>query len=341
LSCRSVIVDIKYFNPIALVLLHQRELKYAMQQSLFVASLLHLQSLAVIAAPCDCPQVEVRSSGVAAEAQSQYLGVYSISGNEYNSMATWEQEGGEGSIFIGCNDEFCCQDCWSIGLVDLALPVKLLTSSPSSFACPYSTDLSWTVWNGGSWEEDTSLEVVCKRGDETTTETFTESDATTSIGSTSSRTSSSPGDCSGPWLPAYDVGLGCLLLGAHDMEGLTQPGAKAACRQRGAQLVEVYNNDQFEFLKLLASEAELVLMEELEFAPWWWIGLTDQGSDGSWYWEESGTAANFTNWDIGEPSHGETYNCVQMESVVELEGGWLSLRCEEATPAIFPICQKY
>ena len=31
----------------------------------------------------------------------------------------------------------------------------------------------------------------------------------------------------------------------------------------------------------------------------------------------------------------------KMESVVELEGGWLSLRCEEATPAIFPICQKY
>jgi len=268
LSSRSVIVDIKYFNPIALVLLHQRELKYAMQQSLFVASLLHLQSLAVIAAPCDCPQVEVRSSGVAAEAQSQYLGVYSISGNEYNSMATWDQEGGEGSIFIGCNDEFCCQDCWSIGLVDLALPVKLLTSSPSSFACPYSTDLSWTVWNGGSWEEDTSLEVVCKRGDETTTETFTESDATTSIGSTSSRTSSSPGDCSGPWLPAYDVGLGCLLLGAHDMEGLTQPGAKAACRQRGARLVEVYNNDQFEFLKLLASEAELVLMVSQGFGFW-------------------------------------------------------------------------
>ena len=26
------------------------------------------------------------------------------------------------------------------------------------------------------------------------------------------QTSSSPGDCSGPWLPAYDVGLGCLLL---------------------------------------------------------------------------------------------------------------------------------
>ena len=48
LSSRSVIVDIKYFNPIALVLLHQRELKYAMQQSLFVVALLHLQSLAVL-----------------------------------------------------------------------------------------------------------------------------------------------------------------------------------------------------------------------------------------------------------------------------------------------------
>ena len=47
MSSRSVIVDIKYFNPIALVLLHQREFKYAMQQSLFVVALLHLQSLAV------------------------------------------------------------------------------------------------------------------------------------------------------------------------------------------------------------------------------------------------------------------------------------------------------
>ena len=35
-----------------------------------------LNSIFFSAAPCDCPQVEVRSSGVAAEAQSQYLGVY-------------------------------------------------------------------------------------------------------------------------------------------------------------------------------------------------------------------------------------------------------------------------
>jgi len=31
----------------------------------------------------------------------------------------------------------------------------------------------------------------------------------------------------------------------------------------------VYNNDQFEFLKLLASEAELVLMVSQRFGFWW------------------------------------------------------------------------
>jgi hypothetical protein len=42
-----------------------------------------------------------------------------------------------------------------------------------------------------------------------------------------------------------------------------------------------------------------------------------------------------------EPAHpGEEYNCVQMESVLELEGGWLSIGCGDADPSIFPICQK-
>lgn len=201
------------------------------------------------------------------------------------------------------------------------------------------------MWNGAGWEEDNTLEVVCRGEDETTTETTntgSNSDTTTILSTTTSQASSgSPGECSEPWVSAYDVDLGCLLMGEDQLEGLNQPSAKAACQERGSRLVEVYNSDQFEHLKLLAMEAEIVLMEQLEFAPWWWIGLTDQGSDGSWFWEGSGLAANFTNWDIGEPSQGETYNCAQMESVLELEGGWLSLRCEEETPAIFPICQKY
>jgi len=108
---------------------------------------------------CDCPVLEVTSSGIAAEAQSQYLGKYSTNGELFNSMARWDKaDGGDGSVFIGCNDEFCCQDCWSIGILGLNLPVKLIQSSPSDYACPYSAGLSWTVWNGGSWEEDNTLE---------------------------------------------------------------------------------------------------------------------------------------------------------------------------------------
>jgi len=292
---------------------------------------------------CSCPVVEVTSSGIAAEAQSQYLGKYRI-GDQFNSMSTWDQDGGDASLFIGCNDEFCCQDCWSIGILNLNLPVKLIQSSSSEYSCPYSPGLSWTVWNGGSWQEDNTLQVFCSGEAETTTET-TNTGSTLGTSTTSdagpTNTQPSPGECSEPWVSAYDVGLGCLLMGGDEMEGLSQPSAKAACQERGARLVEVYNSGQFELLKLLAIEAETELMEQLEFAPWWWIGLTDQGSDGSWYWGGSGAAANFTNWDIGEPSQGETYNCAQMESVLELEGGWLSLRCEEETPAIFPICQKY
>ena len=91
----------------------------------------------------------------------------------FNSMAVWDQEMGDGDIFIGCKDEFCCQvvmvimvmvmtscccplglflskmvvddyhqDCWSVGLLELDLPVKLIQSSPSGFSCPYRLAIS-------------------------------------------------------------------------------------------------------------------------------------------------------------------------------------------------------
>ena len=66
-----------------------------------------------------------------------------------------------------------------------------------------------------------------------------------------------------------------------------------------------------------------------------------------WLWLLN-TISGITNFFQRAPSyfvsqHPPQNNLIisKMESVVELEGGWLSLRCGEATPAIFPICQKY
>lgn len=35
----------------------------------------------------------------------------------------------------------------------------------------------------------------------------------------------------------------------------------------------------------------------------WWIGLTDEKSEGTWYWSKSNRVAEFTSWGTGQPTN--------------------------------------
>ena len=54
----------------------------------------------------------------------------------FNSMAVWGQEMGDGDIFIGCKDEFCCQ-------VVMVIMVMVMTSC----CCPLGLFVSrwWMI----------------------------------------------------------------------------------------------------------------------------------------------------------------------------------------------------
>ena len=47
------------------------------------------------------------------------------------------------------------------------------------------------------------------------------------------------------------------------------------------------------------------------YAGKWWIGLSDQASEGSWVWA-SGAAVTYTNWSSGEPNGGTSESCCQL-----------------------------
>ncbi len=47
------------------------------------------------------------------------------------------------------------------------------------------------------------------------------------------------------------------------------------------------------------------------YAGRWWIGLSDQASEGSWVWA-SGDAVTYTNWSSGEPNGGTSESCCQL-----------------------------
>ena len=62
--------------------------------------------------------------------------------------------------------------------------------------------------------------------------------------------------------------------------------------------------------------AELTTMEEdiplEDFLPqglYYWIGLSDAASEGTWRWMESHQNANYTNWWPGEGQTGTVTNC--------------------------------
>jgi len=56
----------------------------------------------------------------------------------------------------------------------------------------------------------------------------------------------------------------------------------------------------------------------------YWIGFTDQGTEGSWYWYD-GSPVSYTNWEPGEPNNSGWWgeDCAEMWG----DGLWNDASC--------------
>ena len=138
------------------------------------------------------------------------------------------------------------------------------------------------------------------------------------------------------------VGLGCVLADLED-NNIDEPDAEEACGRfgEGGRLVEIFNQDQMDFLQNMLGSIEAESLQEMGGVVYWWIGLNDKEKEGEWKWP-SGTETNFTNWDVDydepypDPSH--EINCVQMQSAEWAGLLWMTYYCDD-TDSIFPVCQ--
>jgi len=71
----------------------------------------------------------------------------------------------------------------------------------------------------------------------------------------------------------------------------------------------------------------IVFIKGDKLSEWFWIGGSDLGSDGQFYWESSGKPFSFTNWRkaTAEPNQIGTDHCVEIRAT---ERNWNNLPCD-------------
>ena len=83
--------------------------------------------------------------------------------------------------------------------------------------------------------------------------------------------------------------------------------AQSFCNSKdtnSAHLVEIFTQEQQDYMEMKAYESELLTGRERE----WWIGLTDDNSEGRWFWINSLQVAEFLPWGVWQPDGDEMAN---------------------------------
>ncbi|XP_045182031.2 perlucin-like protein isoform X2 [Mercenaria mercenaria] len=93
--------------------------------------------------------------------------------------------------------------------------------------------------------------------------------------------------CSDGWL-AYEGS--CYFFG-HDEVHFTE--AEHYCRQRNGHLIHVNSKAENDFIKDRLTDLN---------HHYWWMGLTDEVTEGKWQWFGTDEPATFTDWYPGQPN---------------------------------------
>ena len=106
--------------------------------------------------------------------------------------------------------------------------------------------------------------------------------------------------------------------------------AEADCRTRDAHLVTVCSD---------RAAAELAEVVQVDSAHSFWIGLTDQRTEGVWQWADGGMCP-YRDWHTGggEPNGGTGENCANVWGAEHLSGrdtmSWNDITCEAELPYV-------
>ena len=69
---------------------------------------------------------------------------------------------------------------------------------------------------------------------------------------------------------------------------------------------------------------------------WYWLGGTDFGREGTWYWDHTKKPIVYEDWHHGEPNGNRNENCL-VKSGLEVDA-WFSVDCLIAEVAY--LCEK-
>ena len=145
-----------------------------------------------------------------------------------------------------------------------------------------------------------------------------------------------PTDCSGledpdiDWFNGHHLGFGCIGLVKTAM---TSSEAENYCVSRGYRLVEIYDQNQQNFI----SEKCREIGGPSGNAKGFWLGLKRTPGTSTWKWLDSKVIPEFTAWLPGEPHNGN-YSDLLAFAHSSLSYKWVDMNIKNSGGN--PICQK-
>jgi len=139
--------------------------------------------------------------------------------------------------------------------------------------------------------------------------------------------------CPKYWADATHMNLGCVLFNATTK--MSWHDAQNVCQESySSHLVEIFSQEQQDFVAMKAFEAELLTGTEQD----WWIGLTDDNSEGRWYWIHSLKSAEFIPWGVWQPDGDKAANFASLFAGFDYR--WTDeTSAFEYRGGAYPICQ--
>merc|ERR1711915_1066788 len=134
--------------------------------------------------------------------------------------------------------------------------------------------------------------------------------------------------CDNDWVDATFFGLGCLFTNHTWAGGMTQDEAYTFCYKLDsrARLLEIHNENDMLFIDVLIDQENGVGSR-------FWLGGSDRGHEGTWYWESSREPVEDFIWDENYPAQSIEYNCMAWYYSVE------SVHDYPCDSSYYPLCQ--